>query len=54
MHINTKRRIENVKKLSEKYYESGNLSKCHKSVWRRHILPVYGIGYRTYLKYLKS
>lgn len=54
MHENTKRRIHAVKKLAAKHYEEGNLSKCHKSVWRRFILPVYGIGYRTYLSYLKT
>ena len=54
MHENTKRRIQAVKKLAAKHYEEGNLAKCHKSVWRRFILPVYGIGYRTYLSYLKT
>ena len=50
MHENTKRRIHAVKKLAAKHYEEGNLSRCHKSV----ILSGYGIGYRTYLSYLKT
>ena len=54
MHENTKRRIHAVKKLAAKHYEEGNLSNCHKIVWLRFILPVYGIGYRTYLSYLKT
>jgi hypothetical protein len=54
MHENTRRRIEAVKKLAAKYYEEDNLARCHKRVWHRFILPVYGIGYRTYLSYLKT
>nr|DAP66933.1 MAG TPA: hypothetical protein [Caudoviricetes sp.] len=54
MHENKRRRIEAVKKLAAKYYEEGNLARCHKRVWHRFILPVYGIGYRTYLSYLKT
>lgn len=54
MHESTKRRIDAVKKLAAKHYEEGNLAKCRKSVWRKYILPVYGIGYRTFLSYLKT
>lgn len=52
MHDSTIQRIELVRKLTQKYYEPGNQSKCYKAVWRNHIRPVMGINYRTYLSYI--
>jgi len=39
--------------ITAEHYEPENHAKCYKQVWRKHIRPLYGIGYRTYLNYLK-
>ena len=48
----TIRRAENIRKLTQMYYEPGNLARCYKSVWRRYIYPIYPMCYKTYLNYL--
>lgn len=45
-------RAQNIRKLTEKYYEPGNNARCYKAVWRRYIYPLYPMCYRTYLNYL--
>ena len=44
--------MELVRKLAEAHYEEGNLARCYKQVWRRHVYPVYPMCYRTILNYL--
>jgi hypothetical protein len=46
-------RADNIRRITEQYYEPENLAKCYKSVWSRYIYPLYGISYQSYLKYLK-
>jgi hypothetical protein len=47
-------RAENIKRITEQYYEPENQSKCYKAVWRYHVFPLYGISYRSYLVYVKK
>lgn len=53
MYKSTKAKAKTVKMITAKHYENGNNAKCYKAVWRRHIAPVMGICYATYLAYLK-
>lgn len=47
-------RIEQVRAIVEQHYEPGRQDKNLKWVWRTHVRPVYGIGYITFLGYLKG
>lgn len=42
-----------IQDITQVYYEPENHAKCYKQVWVRHIYPRFGIGYRSYLNYLK-
>lgn len=44
--------VRNIQQIDKQHYAPYHDS-CHKMVWRKYIYPVYGIGYRTFLKYLK-
>lgn len=44
--------IKNVQEIDRQHYEPYHDS-CHKMVWRKYIYPVFGISYRTFLRYLK-
>ncbi|CDN31552.1 hypothetical protein BN938_1465 [Mucinivorans hirudinis] len=46
-------RARNIAQITEQYYEKGRADRCLKQVWRRHIFPKFGIGYRAYLRYVK-
>ncbi len=52
-HKNTLLRAQLVCEIAKKHYEEGNLAKCYKMVWRRHVYPVYPMCYRTFLHYLR-
>lgn len=39
--------------ITSEHYERENHAKCYKQVWKKYVFPLYGIGYRSYLKYLK-
>lgn len=47
-------RAEQICKIAAEYYEPGRQDRSYKWVWRYHILPIYGINYRTFLKYMKE
>lgn len=51
-HESTIKRVQLVRKLTERYYEAGNNQKCYKAIWRKYINPIYPMCYRTYLNYL--
>ena len=53
MFTSTLFRACQAQKIAAEHYESGNQAKCYKAIWRRFILPEMGIGYRTFLDYLK-
>lgn len=45
-------RAARIQELTRQYYEPERQDRCYKWVWRKHIRPIYGIGYRAYLRYL--
>lgn len=47
-------RAKRLQELTAQYYEPGRQDRCLKWVWQRHVYPVYGIGYRPYLRYIKA
>lgn len=50
----TLKRIREVCEITQEHYETGNLSKCYRAIWRKYIEPKYGICYRTYLNYINK
>lgn len=46
-------RASRIRELTELHYEPGRQDRCLKWVWRRHVHPQFGIGYRTYLRYIR-
>lgn len=46
-------RAERARELMRLHYEKGNQARSLKQVWRRYAGPEMGIGYRTFLKYVK-
>lgn len=46
-------RAEVIKKITAIHYGPYH-DQCLKMVWKKHICKQYGIGYRTYLRYLKA
>ena len=48
------RRAKAVQELAARYYEPERQDRCYKWVWKRHIAPLYGFGYRTFLRYLHA
>lgn len=46
-------RAKAIQELTAKHYEPGRQDRSYKWVWRYHILPLYGICYVTFLKYIK-
>ena len=53
-HKNTILRIQNVRELAMRHYESGNQAKCFRAVWKYHIYPIYPMCYRTFLNYVNE
>lgn len=51
-HKNTILRMQHVREIVRQHYESGNLAKCYKQVWRHYVYPKYPMCYRTFLSYL--
>lgn len=47
------KRAKAIQELTALYYEPERHDRCYKWVWKKHIQPLYGIGYRAYLNYLK-
>lgn len=46
-------RAAHAQKLKARYYETGNQSKCLKTVWRRYHFPFTGDCYHTFLRLLQ-
>ncbi len=51
-HKSTLARVKSIRAITEQHYETGNNSRCYKSVWRKYVYPTFGCCYRTYLNYL--
>ena len=48
----TLERAKKIRSLTERYYESGNNSRCYKAVWKKFVYPIYPMSYHTYLSYI--
>lgn len=48
------KRAKAIQELTAKYYEPERQDRCYKQVWRKHIYPVFGICYNTFLRYMKT
>ncbi len=46
-------RARRIQEIDRKYYQPYHDS-CHRMVWQKYVLPVYGCNYRTFLRYLKT
>ena len=47
------RRVKEIQKIDRQYYQPYHAN-CHKMVWKMYIQNQFGIGYRTFLRYLKT
>lgn len=54
MYNSTQARIKQIQEITQKHYEIGNQSKCYLAIWKKHIYPMFGICYRTYLNYIST
>lgn len=48
----TKKRIRAIVAIVNEEYQPGDQSHCYKAIWRRRILPEFGVCYNTFLSYL--
>lgn len=50
----TQLRAARAQCIARQHYEPGNQSRCLKTVWRCYVEPELGVGYRTFLNYMKT
>jgi len=48
----TKKRIRAIIAIVNEEYQPGDQNHCYKAIWRRRILPEFGVCYNTFLSYL--
>lgn len=48
----TKKRMKAIIAIVNENYQPGDQSRCYKAIWRRRILPEFGVCYKTFLSYL--
>lgn len=48
----TKKRIRAIVAIVNEEYQLGDQNHCYKAIWRRRILPEFGVCYNTFLSYL--
>ena len=48
----TKKRIRAIIAIVNEEYQPGDQNHCYKAIWRRCILPEFGVCYNTFLSYL--
>lgn len=48
----TKKRMKDILAIVNEEYQPGDQSRCYKAIWRRRILPEFGVCYNTFLSYL--
>ncbi len=48
----TKKRIRAIVAIVNEEYQPGDQNHCYKAIWRRRILPEFGVCYNTFLSYL--
>lgn len=47
------KRVRAIQELTDLHFEPGRQDRSRKWVWKKHIQPMYGIGYHAYLNCLK-
>ena len=47
-----KKRIRAIIAIVNEEYQPGDQNHCYKAIWRRRILPEFGVCYNTFLSYL--
>ena len=48
----TKKWIRAIIAIVNEEYQPGDQNHCYKAIWRRRILPEFGVCYNTFLSYL--
>ena len=48
----TKKRMRAIIAIVNDEYQPGDQNRCYKAIWRRRILPEFGVCYKTLLSYL--
>ena len=48
----TKKRMRAIIAIVNEEYQPGDQNRCYKAIWRRRILPEFGVCYKTLLSYL--
>lgn len=48
----TKKRMRAILAIVNEEYQPGDQNRCYKAIWRRRILPEFGVCYNTLLSYL--
>ena len=48
----TKKRMKDIIAIVNEEYQPGDQNRCYKAIWRRRILPEFGVCYKTLLSYL--
>lgn len=48
----TKKRMRAIIAIVNEEYQPSDQSRCYAAIWRRRILPEFGICYKTFLSYL--
>ena len=51
-YLSTKKRIRAIIAIVNEEYQPGDQNHCYKAIWRRRILPEFGVCYSTFLSYL--
>lgn len=51
---NLLKRIENVQRIVEENYESGNQNKCKLQAYRRNVMAIYPMSERTFWRYMNT
>ena len=46
--------VREVQRIAIPLYVKGRHDKCWKAIWRKLILPRFGINYDTFLRYLRT
>ena len=46
-------RVANMQRIAREHYEPGRQDRCYKWVWRKYIVPMYGVSYITFMQSLK-
>ena len=54
MNRSTEKRMQEVKRIVETYYEAGSLDRCKLWVFRNYVRPHMGISERTFFRYLSD